>query len=63
METISKAQIKKYFRDICEAVAYLHSQNIMHRDIKVFRVRFSLKMYYWPKMIKPNYVILDLLPF
>ena len=32
---LSKPQIKKYFRDVCEAIAYLHGKEIMHRDIKV----------------------------
>ena len=32
---LTKQQIKKYFRDVCEAIAYLHSKEIMHRDIKV----------------------------
>ena len=35
MTEITKQQIKRYFRDVCESLAYLHSQNIMHRDIKV----------------------------
>lgn len=33
--SLSKAQIKRYFRDVCEAVFYLHNKEIMHRDIKV----------------------------
>lgn len=32
---ITKTQIKKYFRDVCEAIAYLHAKEVMHRDIKV----------------------------
>ena len=34
-EIIPKEEIKKYFKDVCEGVAYLHSNEIMHRDIKV----------------------------
>lgn len=34
-EALSKREIKMYFRDVCEAVAYLHDHEIMHRDIKV----------------------------
>jgi serine/threonine protein kinase len=44
METISKRDIKRYFRDVCEAMTYLHSQNIMHRDIKVTINRFSRRI-------------------
>lgn len=36
MGAVSKKDVRKYFRDVCEALAYLHGQNIMHRDIKVF---------------------------
>lgn len=45
MESISKRDIKRYFRDVCEAMTYLHSQNIMHRDIKVFFHRFSRRIF------------------
>jgi len=38
MSSLSKQEIKKYFKDVCEALAYLHSENIMHRDIKVICV-------------------------
>jgi len=38
MSSVSKQEIKKYFKDVCEALAYLHSENIMHRDIKVICV-------------------------
>jgi serine/threonine protein kinase len=34
-EELSNALIRSYFRDVCEALAYLHHENIMHRDIKV----------------------------
>ena len=32
---LGKKLIKSYFKDVCEAIAYLHSKDIMHRDIKV----------------------------
>jgi serine/threonine protein kinase len=35
MAKLSKHEIKKYFRDVCEGLAYLHEQGIMHRDVKV----------------------------
>lgn len=34
-EEVTKSQIKSYFRDVCEAIAYMHNREIMHRDIKV----------------------------
>ena len=34
-EELTKAQIRAYFRDVCEAIAYMHEREIMHRDIKV----------------------------
>lgn len=64
METVSKKDVKKYFRDVCEALAYLHSQNIMHRDIKVEIVLYSPRTYSSiNQQIKQNYVILALLLF
>ena len=32
---LPKPKIKRYFRDVCKAVQYLHSLKYMHRDIKV----------------------------
>lgn len=31
---LSKQLVRRYFKDICEAVRYLHTNNYMHRDIK-----------------------------
>ena len=52
---------ENYFKDVCEAIAYLHRNEIMHRDIKVI-VFFilSLKIYSLQIKIKLNFVILVL---
>lgn len=35
---LPKERVKRYFRDVCKAVDYLHSLKYMHRDIKVYFV-------------------------
>lgn len=32
---LPKDKVKRYFRDVCKAIEYLHSLKYMHRDIKV----------------------------
>lgn len=58
---LPKDKIKRYYRDVCKAVEYLHAHNFMHRDIKVTQFLFSLKIYYSPKMTMLNFAILALL--
>lgn len=53
-EVLSKSQVRNYFRDVCEAVDYLHSNEIMHRDIKVPRPLRSPKTSCSPKVAVPN---------
>lgn len=43
---LSKTQTKKYFRDVCEAIAYLHAKEIMHRDIKVKNIFIEALKYF-----------------
>jgi serine/threonine protein kinase len=33
-----KRLIKGFFLSVCEAVEYMHSKHIMHRDIKVYNI-------------------------
>lgn len=40
-----KRMIRGIFQSVCEAIDYMHSKNIMHRDIKVPLKLFSPKMF------------------
>jgi serine/threonine protein kinase len=43
--------IKGFFLSVCEAIDYMHSKNIMHRDIKVTNFLFSPKIFCWTEKI------------
>ena len=43
---LNKEEIKRVFREVCEAVHGLHSNKVMHRDIKVKILLFSHKIFY-----------------
>jgi len=59
---MSKDIIRKIFRQICEGVAALHANNIMHRDIKVHRLPCSPKTFYSLRRMTPNYATSGSLP-
>lgn len=40
-----KRMIRGIFMSVCDAIDYMHSKNIMHRDIKVTWVLFSRKIF------------------
>lgn len=54
---LPKEKVKKYFKDVCKAVDYLHTLNYMHRDIKVPDVIRSHKIFCLQKTIMQNCVI------
>ena len=59
---LPKPKVKRYFRDVCKAVQYLHSLKYMHRDIKVFILLCSQKTSSSQKMTIANFVTSDSLP-
>mgnify|MGYP000928042791 CR=1 FL=1 len=54
---LPKEKVKKYFKDVCKAVDYLHTLNYMHRDIKVPYPIQSHKIFCLQKTIMQNYAI------
>ena len=57
-----KQMMRGIFHSVCDAVEYMHTNNIMHRDIKVNFHIFSLKTFFLTGRILSNCVISDLLP-
>lgn len=60
---LPKIKVKRYFRDVCKAVKYLHSLKYMHRDIKVLSPTLSPRTSSLPMTTTANSVTLALLPF
>ena len=72
MKTISKSieLLKKkkkiivyYLTQIIEAVSYLHSKYVIHRDLKVKNVQYSHRILFWGKIWKWGLSILELREF
>ena len=60
---LRKEEIRKIFRDTCQAVQGLHHYNVMHRDIKVNSSTFSQRTFCSQKRARPNCVTSVLPPF
>jgi serine/threonine protein kinase len=41
-----KRLIRGIFHSVCDAIEFMHANNIMHRDIKVLFILFSRKIFY-----------------
>ena len=61
-QRFSEAQARVIIKQVCEAVSYLHSSNILHRDIKLenilvascIELQIKLSDFGWAAKIKPN---------
>ena len=56
-----KVMARGIFHSVCDAVEYLHSKNIMHRDIKVYLFLFSPKIFFSTGKMSSSFAISVLL--
>lgn len=54
-----KRMIRGIFMSVCDAIDYMHSKNIMHRDIKVIFLLFSPRTYCWIARMSSRFAISD----
>lgn len=52
-----KRMIRGIFMSVCDAIDYMHSKNIMHRDIKVKLLLLSPKIFCWIERMWSRFAI------